>query len=57
MKMNGENNSDNMGEARTAGQPLSDFLQQLEDYTPTVNPLSPMSYLLYSKIWIMTYVN
>lgn len=33
--MNGENVSD-ATESRTAGQPLSDFLQQLEDYTPTV---------------------
>jgi hypothetical protein len=24
------------GEAKTAGQPLADFLMQLEDYTPTV---------------------
>lgn len=34
--MNGEGIIDNGNEARTAGQPLSDFLQQLEDYTPTV---------------------
>lgn len=25
---------------RTAGQPLSDFLMQLEDYQPTVSPTS-----------------
>ena len=25
------------GDVRTAGQPLSDFLLQLEDYTPTVS--------------------
>jgi hypothetical protein len=24
-------------ESKTAGQPLADFLMQLEDYTPTVN--------------------
>lgn len=34
--MNGEGLGDNANETRTAGQPLSDFLQQLEDYTPTV---------------------
>ena len=44
--MNGENVNDS-SEPHTAGQPLSDFLQQLEDYTPTVNkPLNKKFYLL-----------
>lgn len=34
--MNTENMNENT-EPHTAGQPLSDFLQQLEDYTPTVS--------------------
>lgn len=38
-------------ETKTAGQPLSDFLLQLEDYTPTVGIYTIIYYYNYSFIY------
>jgi hypothetical protein len=38
------------GDGKTAGQPLSDFLLQLEDYTPTVRNLDSIIYLAHPDI-------
>jgi hypothetical protein len=42
---NNEIGTTGAGEGKTAGQPLSDFLLQLEDYTPTVRTLGYGIYL------------
>lgn len=42
MQINGEYNMDSSENTRTAGQPLSDFLLQLEDYVPTVSRYLPI---------------
>lgn len=34
-------------DAKTAGQPLSDFLLNLEDYTPTVRILYKISFIAF----------
>lgn len=34
--LQGEASGSDQAESKTAGQPLADFLMQLEDYTPTV---------------------
>jgi hypothetical protein len=39
-----------VGDGKTAGQPLSDFLLQLEDYTPTVRNVDSIIYLAYPVI-------
>jgi hypothetical protein len=39
-----------VGDGKTAGQPLSDFLLQLEDYTPTVRNVDSMICLAYPDI-------
>ena len=39
MSTNAESGSIKDEDAKTAGMPLSDFVLQLEDYTPTVNNL------------------
>ena len=39
--------SDQTEDPKTAGQPLADFLLQLEDYTPTVSASNSFSILLY----------
>jgi hypothetical protein len=38
------------GDGKTAGQPLSDFLLQLEDYIPTVRHVDSVMYLTYPDI-------
>lgn len=40
------------GEGKTAGQPLSDFLLQLEDYIPTVRTARRIVYLALSIFYV-----
>jgi len=35
--------------SKTAGQPLSDFLMQLEDYVPTVSCYKPILHLIFFR--------
>jgi len=40
------------GEGKTAGQPLSDFLLQLEDYIPTVRTAGRIVYSALSRFYV-----
>jgi hypothetical protein len=40
------------GEGKTAGQPLSDFLLQLEDYIPTVRTAGRIVYSTLSRFYV-----
>jgi hypothetical protein len=40
------------GEGKTAGQPLSDFLLQLEDYIPTVRTAGSIVYSAPSRLYV-----
>jgi hypothetical protein len=40
------------GEGKTAGQPLSDFLLQLEDYMPTVRAMGSLIYSAFSRCYL-----
>lgn len=40
------------GEGKTAGQPLSDFLLQLEDYNPTVRTAGSIVYSSPSRFYV-----
>lgn len=40
------------GEGKTAGQPLSDFLLQLEDYIPTVRTAGTIVYSALSRFYL-----
>ena len=41
------------GEGKTAGQPLSDFLLQLEDYIPTVRTAGRIVYSVLSTFYVV----
>lgn len=54
MEVDNCESEDNAGAVQSVGQPLNDFLMQLEDYTPTVSAYSFVWYL--TKSWLIAKV-